>query len=177
MTRALSTRLITQMARTGTTKDIAAPSRDGSNYWRSTVARADKDSSRRGGTHAYRYTSSERRTGVFIDRREWVRSRNTKNAYGGYDRKKGHGGTMSHEHLKNSRVHESRNGDGKRRDHSMSYDSDGSTTNTGTKASHHHPLLFRCRGAKQSRRASHARTASRDVRETPTGFPALTGTP
>ena len=90
---------------------ITARSRDGSNYWRSTNARADRDSGRCGGTHAYRHTSSERRCEVYIDRRKWVRSRNTKNYYGGNDRSSRHGGTQCHEDLKKSRCHDSRNGD------------------------------------------------------------------
>ena len=109
---------------------ITARSRDGSNYWRSTNARADRDSGHCGGTHAYRHTSSERRCEVYIDRRKWVRSRNTKNYYGGNDRSSRHGGTQCHEDLKKSRCHDSRNGDSKRRDHSRSYDSDGSTRNS-----------------------------------------------
>ena len=111
----------------GGRRGTQARSRDGSNHWRSTDARANKDSSHRGGTHAYRHTSSERRTEVYIDRREWVRNRNTKDPYGGDDRSKRHGGTKGHEHFKNSNVHESHNGDNMCSDNSMSYDSDGST--------------------------------------------------
>ena len=104
-----------------------ARSRDGSGYWRSTDARADRDSGHRGGTHAYRHTSTERRSEVYIDRREWVRSRNTKDAYVGDDRNSRHGGSKSHQRLKNSRFHDPRSGESKRGDHSRNYDSDRST--------------------------------------------------